>query len=398
MSVHDQAAVEVLSRVALAADGAVLGLALAYIAVRSIIKFKTTSSALTKVKNAPYVTVSDLRSVISGPSDQDTCAGSSSSDEKLVVVRGVVETKSGGNGNWKKQNVLVSHESNEKAVIVQRTQTCIYNEWRGFFGWTSDVRSLFSRHWKEQETSSLRTVPFILVDGGMWPQSDFLVVNLEGSRHPLPLTTVYHNLQPISASPYTFLQAFFGHEYPLSPHINLVGLLDEEKILPVGKEITAVGLVSMKNGTPEVTACNDLPLFLTNMSKAKMVMELTFRTKVLFWSGIVVGSLATGILGYAVVRNWNKLKEWRQRRQIQQQNDAEETNETEADLPAEEDGGADVPEGQLCVICLMRRSAFVPCGHLVCCPRCALSVERDLTSKCPVCRQTIRSSVRIYES
>ncbi|KAI3814906.1 hypothetical protein L1987_14553 [Smallanthus sonchifolius] len=391
MSVHDQAAVAVLSQVALAADGAVLGLALAYIAVRSIFKFKTTSSALNKVKKAPSVSVSDLRSVISNPSDQDTDT-TTSCDEKLVIIRGVVETKSVVNGNWKKQNVLVSHESNEKAVILQRTQTCIYNEWRGFFGWTSDFRSLFARHWKEQETSSLRTVPFILVDGGKWPQSDYLIVNLDGSKHPLPLTTVYHNLQPISASPYTFLQAFFGHEYP-------VGLLDEEKILPVGKEITAVGLVSMKNGTPEVMACNDLPFFLSNMGKAQMVMELDFRTKVLFWSGIVVGSLATGILGYAIARNWNRLKEWRQRRRTQQQIAAEEINEIEADVAAEEDIG-DVPEGQLCVICLMRqrRSAFIPCGHLVCCPRCALSVERDLAPKCPVCRQMIHSSVRIYES
>ncbi|KAJ0488493.1 putative transcription factor C2H2 family [Helianthus annuus] len=391
MSVHDQAAVAVLSQVALAADGAVLGLALSYIAVRSVIKYKTTSSALNKVKKAPSVSVSDLRSVLSNSSDHDADT-SSSSDEKLVIVRGVVETKSAVNGNWKKQNILVSHESNEKAVILQRTQTCIYNEWRGFFGWTSDFRSLFARHWKQQETSSLRTIPFILVDGGHWPQSDYLTVNLDGSKHPLPLTTVYHNLQPISASPYTFLQAFFGHEYP-------VGLLDEEKILPVGKEITAVGLVSLKNGTPEVSACNDLPFFLSNMNKAQMVMELDFRTKVLFWSGIVVGSLATGILGYAIVRNWNRFKEWRQRRQIQRQNAAEENNEAEADVAAEEDIG-EVPEGQLCVICLMRqrRSAFVPCGHLVCCPRCALSVERDLSPKCPVCRQTIHSSVRIYES
>ncbi|KAJ0861679.1 putative E3 Ubiquitin ligase, GIDE-type [Helianthus annuus] len=254
MSVHDQAAVAVLSQVALAADGAVLGLALSYIAVRSVIKYKTTSFALNKVKKAPSVSVSDLRSVLSNSSEHDADT-SSSSDEKLVIVRGVVETKSAVNGNWKKQNILVSHESNEKAVILQRTQTCIYNEWRGFFGWTSDFRSLFARHWKQQETSSLRTIPFILVDGGHWPQSDYLTVNLDGSKHPLPLTTVYHNLQPISASPYTFLQAFFGHEYP-------VGLLDEEKILPVGKEITAVGLVSLKNGTPEVSACNDLPFFL----------------------------------------------------------------------------------------------------------------------------------------
>ncbi|XP_024978870.1 E3 ubiquitin-protein ligase SPL2 isoform X2 [Cynara cardunculus var. scolymus] len=341
MSVHDQAAVAVLSQVALAADGAVLGLALAYIAVRSVLKYKTTSSALNKVKKAPSVGVSDLRSVLSHSSDQDTDT-TSCVDEKLVIVRGVVEAKSVVNGNWKKQNVLVSHESNEKAVILQRTQTCIYNEWRGFFGWTSDFRSLFARHWKEQESSSLRT-------------------------------------------------AFFGHEYP-------VGLLDEEKILPVGKEITAVGLVSLRNGIPEVMACKDLPFFLSNMSKDQMVVELDFRTKVLLWSGVVIGSLATAILGYSVVRNWNRWKEWRQRRQIQQQNAAEESSEAEADVAAEE--GGDVPEGQLCVICLMRqrRSAFVPCGHLVCCPRCALSVERDLSPKCPVCRQTIRSSVRIYDS
>lgn len=390
MSVPDQAAVAVLSQVALAADGAVLGLALAYIAVRSVLKFKTTSSALNKVKKAPSVSVSDLRSVLSSPSDDGTDT-TTFSDEKIVIVRGVVETKSVVNGNWKKQNVLVSHESNEKAVILQTTQTCIYNEWRGLFGWTSDLRSLFARSWKEQESSSIRTVPFILVDGGKWPQSDYLTVNLDGSKHPLPLTTVYHNLQPIHASPYTILQACFGHAYP-------VGLLDEEKILPVGKEITAVGLVSLKSGIPEVMACKDLPFFLSNMSKDQMVVELAFRTKVLLWSGIVIGSVSIGILGYAVIRNWRRWKGWKERRQIEQQNAAEEMNEAEGRVGGEEEG--DIPEGQLCVICLMRqrRSAFVPCGHLVCCPRCALSVERDLSPKCPVCRQTIRSSVRIYDS
>lgn len=28
--------------------------------------------------------------------------------------------------------------------------------------------------------------------------------------------TVYHQLQPVHASPYTFLQVIFGHEYPVS--------------------------------------------------------------------------------------------------------------------------------------------------------------------------------------
>jgi len=59
-------------------------------------------------------------------------------------------------------------------------------------------------------------VPFVLIDVGRRPNAEYVVVNMDGSRHSLPLTTVYHKLQPINASPYTFLQALFGHEYPVS--------------------------------------------------------------------------------------------------------------------------------------------------------------------------------------
>jgi len=41
-----------------------------------------------------------------------------------------------------------------------------------------------------------------------------------------------------------------------------VGLLDEEKILPLGKDITAVGLGSLNNGVVEIKSCKDLPYFL----------------------------------------------------------------------------------------------------------------------------------------
>ena len=42
-------------------------------------------------------------------------------------------------------------------------------------------------------------------------------------------------------------------------------------------------------------------------------MDLAIDSWVLFWSGIVPGTLSIGILGYAVVRNWWRWKEWRQR-------------------------------------------------------------------------------------
>lgn len=390
MSINEQTVAAILSQVALAADGAFLGVALAYVAVRSLIRFTDASSALKKIKDSPSVRISDLRSVLSPSDGSDSSTGSE--EGKLVIVRGLVEAKSAVDGNWKslRQNVLVSHESGDRGVIIRRTQTCIYNEWRGFFGWTSDVRSLFKRSWKEQESTSLRMVPFILVEGGKWPQNDYLVVNMDGSRHPLPLVTVFHQLQPITASPYTFLQALFGHEYP-------VGLLDEEKILPLGKDITAVGVCSLRDGIPEIKSCKDLPYFLSDMNKDQMVVDAAFRTKVLLWSGIVLGTLSIGILGYAAVRNWNRWKSWRQQRQAQQQNNLAR-EDPDPEIAADDTG--EIPDGELCVICLTRRrrSAFVPCGHMVCCQRCALSVERDLAPKCPVCRQSIRSSVRIYDS
>ncbi|KAK6125022.1 hypothetical protein DH2020_016272 [Rehmannia glutinosa] len=362
MSLHNRATAAVLAQLMMTADGALFGLGVAYVAYCSIRKYTATSSAVRKIRQAPSVELSDLRSVLSDGDDsssshKDDGDASSSNFEggKLMIVRGIVEVKSAAEkGNWKSlrgTNLVVSQESGEKGVILQRSQTCIYNEWRGVFGWTADIRSMLTRSTREQESSSIRMVPFILVEGGKWPPSDYLVVNMEGSRHPLPLATVYQHLQPIEASPYTFLQALFGLEYP-------VGLLYEEKILPLGKDITAVGICNLKNGIPEIKSCKDLPYFL----------------------------------------NWVKWKEWRHQRRSQQQNDST-NSQTPTEVAAEEDSG-DVPDGELCVICLMRRrrSAFIPCGHLVCCQRCALAVEREVSPKCPVCRQSIRSSVRIYDS
>lgn len=52
-------------------------------------------------------------------------------------------------------------------------------------------------------------------------------------------------------------------------------------------------------------------------------------------------------------------------------------------------------ESRLCKICFTeeRNICFVPCGHVVACPKCALSVQI-----CPVCRQQFTSTMRLYYS
>lgn len=123
MSSDDQDLVSLLSQLALSLDGAVLGVALAYAAARSIFKFTSNSSALRKLRKAPSVNVSDLRSILA-VDESESSSESKPSDGNLLIVRGTVEAKSAIDGNWK-NHVLVSQESGDKAVIIQRTQTVL---------------------------------------------------------------------------------------------------------------------------------------------------------------------------------------------------------------------------------------------------------------------------------
>ncbi|CAN6465956.1 unnamed protein product [Victoria cruziana] len=244
----------VVARVALAGDGAVLGVTVAVVAVRTWLKFRYNSAALKAIRHAPAVRISDLRSLLCDADSPD------SADARLVVVRGLVQAKSlvENESTGFKESLLVSPDSGARGIIIQKIQTCLYNEWRGVFGWTSDWRALFGRPIKEQVVTSFRMVPFVIMEDDHCP-TNHVDVKLEGSEHPLPLVTVYHQMHPIQVSPYTIFQCVFGHGYP-------VGLLDEEKVLLPGREITAVGLCSLRDGVPEIKPCKQLPCFLYEIS------------------------------------------------------------------------------------------------------------------------------------
>lgn len=220
----------------------------------------------------------------------------------------------------------------------------------------------------------------------------FVHVNMDGSQHSLPLVTVFYQLHPVPASSYTFLQAMFGRRYP-------VGLLDEEKILPLGREITAVGVVNTSSdGSPVIKSCNHLPVFLTQYTRDQLLAELSNGTKVLFWMGIAFSTVAAGVLCYSIVKNWAKWKQRQQRQQQrpQQDDEARHTMSTEE----EPENSGDIPDEDLCVVCLLRRrqAAFIQCGHRVCCVPCAQRVEQGSNPLCPVCRQIVTSIVRVFDS
>lgn len=412
MGSHDEEICAALARVALAGDGVVLGIGVAVLAIRTWLRFYSHSKALKKLENTSVSRISDLRSLVveetSGNYDSRSISGRGETDiggnrslrpenrqqdDPLVIVRGKVSTKSAVDSQWrrKEDELLTAHNAGNKGVIVKRTQTCLYNEWRGLFGWSSDWRGLLG--WgslKEQVTVSMRKVPFVLVEGNGFHSMAFAHINIDESSHPLPLVTVYHQLHPVQASPYTLLQAIFGRGYP-------VGLLDEEKVLPPGKEITAVGILSFaQDGQPVIKSSKHLPCFLTELRREQLVAEIAIGTKVLFWTGIVFSTVAMGVLGYAVFKNWQRWKNWR----LQRERQREQARQDRLSVEAVDEDIADLPDGELCVVCLLRRrrAAFLPCGHLVCCVCCAQRVEQDENARCPVCRQNVNGTIRIYDA
>lgn len=78
-------------------------------------------------------------------------------------------------------------------------------------------------------------------------------------------------------------------------------------------------------------------------------------------------------------------------------------NDNKEDVPLSEDAetkvlleeNSQLREARTCKICLDKEvnTVFLPCGHLVCCNECAPEMD-----KCPVCRQLIRGTVRIFLS
>lgn len=52
-------------------------------------------------------------------------------------------------------------------------------------------------------------------------------------------------------------------------------------------------------------------------------------------------------------------------------------------------------EARLCKVCLDEEVsiAYIPCGHIVTCVQCAAALEH-----CPLCRKSIKGTVRIFLS
>jgi hypothetical protein len=110
-----------------------------------------------------------------------------------------------------------------------------------------------------------------------------------------------------------------------------------------------------------------------------------------FFGGLLVGGLAVaaaGAVAYALGAAGSR-----------------KTVDADGGNVDDNDGGAPdaVPSGSgdECVVCLSapKSHAFVPCGHVACCSRCAGAVRDGRMQRCPVCRALLEEGLvmRVYK-
>ncbi|URE03650.1 E3 Ubiquitin ligase [Musa troglodytarum] len=190
MSFRDHEMAAAVGRIVLAYDGAIAGLALAAFAAVSWVKYLAASAALVRIRRATSVPISGLRSLLSSDDSSDE-------DGVLVVVRGRVQPSFTVEalGGWplsKFRDVLTPRGSGERAVAVLSTQTCLYNEWRGMFGWSSDLNALLVRSWKERRSSSLELPIHYLLLQFIMSCTLFNLLHAHFSRPSLVVDILWH--------------------------------------------------------------------------------------------------------------------------------------------------------------------------------------------------------------
>ncbi|KAL5725596.1 RING-type E3 ubiquitin transferase [Ranunculus cassubicifolius] len=347
MSMEDNT-IAILSQLSSYSDVILSSLGLSYIGIKLWSRFKSTSSTLHQIHRAKSFQISDLCSLVSE-------LESDSSEGELVVVRGHIASS---NKWWNLgTNVLKAENSGEKGVVLHQTNGCfIYGDNESWASWLP---------WRYEKYTTITTVPFGLVENGQNGNSGYVFINMGKSSHQLPLKTIYRKLPTVHSKP--------------------VGLL-EEKILPLGKEISAIGICSAQNGKPEISSCNELSYFLTEKTKAEIMRDLKYNKNTLLCGLACVGVLSVGMIVFAIRRNRRKWKAWRQAKKIQELR----IKAIEEDDKEEED----VSDQELCTICLVRRRryAFVPCGHLICCRKCVATWGKK---RCPLCRQEVKTNIRV---
>uniref|UniRef100_A0A8C4R489 RING-type E3 ubiquitin transferase n=1 Tax=Eptatretus burgeri TaxID=7764 RepID=A0A8C4R489_EPTBU len=239
----------------------------------------------------------------------------------------------------------------------------------------SSIWNRFTHHWDDsQQTMHERksSIPFDLV-----PCDDRLPLPIQ-ICHPfkaseLDLETSFQCFHP-AATP-TFV-SFVGQ---LVSGVRPKGILEMERILKPGTQLTAIGELSLENGLSGSMRLgpprSSLPYLLRSSDYETVVEE--WEQKVRYWNmwralaGLALG-LLLGWLGWRAVRRW-----WAKRA-------LRKVFVTEESIASP------------CVVCISSRRSciFLDCGHVCCCVSCADALP---SRHCPICRATISRTIQLFQ-
>ncbi|KAH9542226.1 hypothetical protein CY35_14G105100 [Sphagnum magellanicum] len=100
------------------------------------------------------------------------------------MVRGKVQSKASVESKDKNHDrgALTAQNVNKNAVYLERSQMCLYNEWRGLFGWSYEWRAILGWGSCKEQVMVLRCKVFIFSK----------LLNLQNQVDCEPITRMYY--------------------------------------------------------------------------------------------------------------------------------------------------------------------------------------------------------------
>lgn len=253
-----------------------------------------------QIRNAQVVSISDLRSILDSPPPSSKDYANQPKSGKLVFVRGYVRPKKG--------NVLIS-STNRESVMIRKNEATYYSDDPSDLYLSKSELCQRARHLRPHKEISFLEVTFVLSGGPQFSGSSYVVVNTDGSKKMVPYTTVYCGFEHVDKRPYiNSINA--KKRIPVTfPIIKYV----EERILEVGKCVSAIGICRYRDGFPEISCSKDIPYFLTDSTSKDELLEVTTKDSVpLLYVSSFLGLLSFGFFSYSAIRKWSACSEWGQ--------------------------------------------------------------------------------------
>ncbi|KAK4326111.1 hypothetical protein Pmani_003326 [Petrolisthes manimaculis] len=236
--------------------------------------------------------------------------------------------------------------------------------------------------------STTTSVPFMLLRKGVGVQ-----ISEPEKLEDVDMTVVSEKFNASNNS-------LLGHMWGFMKGVRTTGTQQTEEMLVEGTTVMGIGRLVLREEGLQLDPNQSIPYLLTTKNKKSVIENLEAPLPYL---KILAGLTACGVIFYTYrllsrwVSKWKRDRQRREETRLLEEARAQWRRREGGSAETEDgDGGWDLPENMMCVVCMGPRDVLLlPCRHICVCGECALRLD---PRACPVCRTHIDTIQPVFFS